>query len=134
MTEANPNSADEPKKKSLKLLLRSKPVGEVDTSVGRVYLYPLRVRDITDFGKLGPGDAVTQLRNFLNSIASLTVESDEAPERIPLDPEIAKRLSEDEVEQLADAYVQSSEWQTVGKTARITSLLRGRKVKRLRLT
>lgn len=113
MTDANPNPGDEPKKNSLKLLLRSKPAAEVDTAAGRIYLYPLRVRDMTDFEKLEPGDAVTQVRNFLTSIASLTVESDEAPERIPLDPEIAKTLSVDEVEQLAEAYVQSSGRQTV---------------------
>ncbi len=113
MTDANPSPGDEPKKKSLKLLLRSKPVAEVDTSVGRVYLYPLRVRDMADFGNLEPGNAVSQIRTFLPSIASLNVESDEAPERVPLDPQIAKTLSEDEVEQLAEAYVQSSGWQTV---------------------
>jgi len=113
MTGLNPTLGVEPKKKSLKLLLRSKPVAEVDTSAGRIYLYPLRVRDMTDFGKLEPADAINQVRNFLTSIASLTVESDEAPERISLDPEIAKRLSDDDVEQLAEAYVQSFEWQTV---------------------
>lgn len=113
MTESNPSPGEEPKKISLKLLLRSKPVAEVETSVGRIYLYPLRVRDMTDFGKLEPADAVTQIRNFLTSIASLSVESDEAPERIPLDPEIAKGLSDDEIEQIAEAHVQSSEWQTV---------------------
>jgi len=113
MTGSNPTSGEEPKKKSLKLLLRSKPAAEVDTAAGRIYLYPLRVRDMTDFEKLEPGDSVNQVRNFLTSIASLTVESDEAPERIPLDPEIAKTLSVDEVEQLAEAYVQSSGWQTV---------------------
>jgi len=113
MTGSNPTSGEEPKKKSLKLLLRSKPAAEVDTAAGRIYLYPLRVRDMTDFEKLEPGEAVNQVRNFLTSIASLTVESDEAPERIPLDPEIAKTLSVDEVEQLAEAYVQSSGWQTV---------------------
>lgn len=113
MTDANPNPSDEPKKNSLKLLLRSKPFAEVDTSVGRVYLYPLRVRDMTDFGNLESGNAVTLIRTFLSSIASLNVESDEAPERLPLDPQIAKTLSEDEVERLAEAYVQSSGWQTV---------------------
>lgn len=113
MTASNPTPGDEPKKKSLKLLLRLKPAAEVDTAAGRIYLYPLRVRDMTDFEKLEPGKAVNQVRNFLTSIASLTVESDEVPERIPLDPEIAKTLSEDEVEQLAEAYVQSSGWQTV---------------------
>ena len=113
MTGLTPTHGDEPKKKSLKLLLRSKPVAVVDTSADRIYLYPLRVRDMTDFGKLEPADAINQVRSFLTSIASLTVESDEAPERIPLDPEIAKRLSDDEVEQLAEAFVQSSGWQTV---------------------
>ena len=113
MTESNPPPGEVPKKKSLKLLLRSKPVAEVETSIGRIYLYPMRVRDMTDFGKLEPADALTQVRHFLTSIGSLTVESDAAPERIPLDPEISKTLSDDEFEQLAEAYVQSSEWQTV---------------------
>ena len=113
MTESNQPPGEEPKKKSLKLLLRSKPVAEVETSVGRIYLYPLRLQDLTDFGKLEPGDAVNQVRDFLTSVASLTVESDEAPERIPLDAEIAKELSDDEIEQIAEAHVQSSEWKTV---------------------
>lgn len=49
MTDSKQPDGDEPKKKSLKLLLRSKPVAEVETSIGRIYLYPLRVRDMTDF-------------------------------------------------------------------------------------
>jgi hypothetical protein len=101
------------KKIPVKLLLRSKPVAQVETSVGRIYLYPLRVRDMTDFEQLETEDALTQLRNFLTSIASLTMESDETLERISLDREIAKRLSDDEVEQLAEIYVKSAEWQTV---------------------
>jgi len=113
MTESKPPPGEEPKKKSLKLLLRSKPVAEVQTSVGLIYLYPLRVRDMTEFGKLMPADAVNQVRDFLTSVASLTVESDEAPERIPLDPVILKGPSNDEIDQIAEAYVQSPEWQTV---------------------
>lgn len=38
MTEANPDSGDELKKTSLKLPLRLKPISNVDTSVGRIYL------------------------------------------------------------------------------------------------
>lgn len=113
MTESKQPHGDEPKKKSLKLLLRSKPVAEVETSIGRIYLYPLRVRDMTDFEKLEPAEAIDQIRNFLTSIGSLALESDETPERIPLDPEIAKTLSDDEVELLSEAYVQSSVWQKV---------------------
>lgn len=117
MTEPTQPHGDEPKKKSLKLLLRSKPITEVETSIGRIYLYPLRVRDMTDFGSLEPAGVYSQVRNFLSSIGSLTVETDDAPERIPLDQEITKTLSDDEVEQIAEAYVQSSEWKKVRERA-----------------
>lgn len=113
MTGSNPTPGEEPKKKSLKSLLRSKPVAEVDTSAGRIYLYPLQVRDMTDFVKLEPANAVSQARDFLTSIGSLNAESSEVSERISLNPEIAKRLTDDEVERLAEAYVESFAWQSV---------------------
>jgi len=115
MTESKQPNGEEPKNKSLKLLLRSKPIAELETSIGHIYLYPLRVRDLTDFEKLEPAEAIDQFRNFLSSIGSLTVESNDAPERIPLDQEITKTLSDDDVDQIAKAYVQSSEWQKVGE-------------------
>jgi len=68
---------------------------------------------MTDFEKLEPGDAVSQIRAFLPSIGSLTVESDEAPECVPLDAGIADGLSDDEIERAAEAYAKSSDWQTV---------------------
>ncbi|ODU09019.1 MAG: hypothetical protein ABS84_09930 [Rubrivivax sp. SCN 71-131] len=97
----------------IKDLLRSKPATDVETSAGRIYLYPLRMRDMTDFEKIEPGDAISKIRAFLPSIGSLTVESDEAPERVPLDAGIADGLSDDEIERAADAYTKSSAWQTV---------------------
>ena len=113
MTQENPLPSDEPKKNTLKLLLRSKPAVDVETAAGRIYLYPLRLCDMTDFEKLEPGNAASQIRAFLPSIASLTVESDEAPDRVPLDAAIAAGLSNDEIERIADAYTKSSAWQTV---------------------
>ena len=112
MTQENPPPSEEPKKNTLKLLLRSKPAVDVETAAGRIYLYPLRVRDMTDFGKFEPGDAISQIRAFLPSIASLVLESDDAPERVPLDTVIADGLSNDEIERIADAYAQSSAWHT----------------------
>lgn len=97
----------------IKDLLRSHPIADVETSAGRIYLYPLRLRDMTDFEKLEPGDAVNQIRAFLPSIGSLTVESDEAPERVPLDAGIVDGLTDDEIERAAEAYTKSSAWQTV---------------------
>jgi hypothetical protein len=61
MTRENPPSGEEPKKNMLKLLLRSKPAADVETPAGHIHLYPLRVRDMTDFGKLEPSDAVSQI-------------------------------------------------------------------------
>lgn len=97
----------------IKDLLRSHPSADVETLAGRIYLYPLRMCDMTDFEKLEPGDAVSQIRAFLPSIGSLTVESDEAPERVPLDAGIADGLTDDEIERAAEAYTKSSAWQTV---------------------
>ncbi|HBO2913631.1 hypothetical protein [Pseudomonas aeruginosa] len=96
----------------IKELLRSEPVADIETSAGRIYLYPLRVCDMTDFEKLEPGDAVSQVRAFLPSIGSLTVEPDETLERVPLDAAIVAGLPNDEIERIADAYVQSPAWQT----------------------
>lgn len=113
MTQDNLSSGEKLKRNTLEQLLRSKPVTEVDTSAGRVYLYPLRVRDITDFSKLEPGDAVSQLRAFLPCIASLALESDEAPERVPLEAAIVAALSRDEIERIAGAYIQSGVLQAI---------------------
>ncbi|AYK25099.1 hypothetical protein APB68_24885 [Pseudomonas aeruginosa] len=101
----------------IKDLLRSKPVTHIETSAGRIYLYPLRMCDMTDFEKLGPGEAVSQIRRFLPSIGSLTVESDESPDRIPLDAEIASGLTDDEIERIAEAYGSSSAWQTTRESS-----------------
>lgn len=101
----------------IKDLLRSKPVTHIETSAGRIYLYPLRMCDMTDFEKLGPGEAVSQIRRFLPSIGSLTVESDESPDRIPLDAEIASGLSDDEIERIAEAYGSTSAWKTTRESS-----------------
>ncbi|MCB5196481.1 hypothetical protein [Deefgea salmonis] len=111
MTVSNPTDGEEPKNISLKLLLGLKPIAEPATSVGIVYLYPLRTTDMTDFEELEPADAANQLRIFLSSIASLTLESDAFPKRIPLDAAIAKALSGEEVEQLAEEYIKAATWQ-----------------------
>jgi len=115
MTQSDSPSDAEPNKKNLKLLLRLKPVADVDTSVGRIYLYPLRTCDFGDFEKLEPENTVNQVRAFLSSIGSLTLESDEAPERTPLNPEVVKDISDEEIERLAEAYVQTPVFNRVSK-------------------
>ncbi|MDR0781674.1 MAG: hypothetical protein LBF16_13460 [Pseudomonadales bacterium] len=89
------------------------PASDVETSAGRIYLYPLRMPDMTDFRKLEPGNAVSQIRAFLPSIGSLTLVSKDEPERVPLDADAVKGLSDEEIERISDAYEKSYAWQTI---------------------
>lgn len=94
MTESEYLHRDEPKK-SLRLRRRPKPVGEVDASVCRIYMYPMRVRDMTNFWKLEPADGIYQVTRIFARISGLNLETDGTPKRIPLDPEIRKTLSDE---------------------------------------
>lgn len=96
--------------KSLLTKLRTKPIAEVDTTVGRIYLYPLRVKDFNDLSELETSDPVRSVRRALPSISSLSVQTDENPERIPLEPQHAHNLSEADIEQLAEVYIKSAKW------------------------
>ena len=110
MSETNPASGESPKKVTLKQLLRLEPAVDVQTSSGRIYLYPLRMQDLADFRKLEPADAVSQFRAFLPCIGSFEIESDASPDRVPLEGNVAAGIPDGEIDQLAEAYAQSSEF------------------------
>lgn len=96
--------------KSLLSKLRTKPIAEVDTAAGRIYLYPLRVKDFNDLVELESSDPVRSIKRVLPSISSLSVQTDEHPERIPLDPQHVHDLSEADIERLAEVYITSAKW------------------------
>lgn len=83
MAQENPSSSEEPKKSTLKLLLWSEPINDVETSVSRICVYPLRVRDMTAFGKFDPGEAGQSDQGF--PAEHWQFECDDAPERVPFD-------------------------------------------------
>ena len=92
----------------MKLSLFLGPSTDVQTSIGKVYLYPLRSSDFSRFEKLADGEPSARLREFLPCIASLSLTSKPDTEREPLALEFVAQFSNDEVEVIAEAYASSA--------------------------
>lgn len=97
---------DAPKQKGLNLDLLFGPVKHVPTSIGTLYLYGLRVSDMSTFASSTGSDAISRVRSFLPHIASLTEAKRFKDERPPLTTEEVDRLSVVEVENVAEAYAE----------------------------
>lgn len=106
------NEGDPSPKKSLDISIFLEPVADVSTSIGKVYLYPLRTSDIGRIGKLQDGAPILRFREFLPCIASLHATTKFEAERVPLTSDEVTQLADDEVERLAEAYAFSSALQT----------------------
>lgn len=100
-------NAGKPQEQGLDISIFLKPVAEVNTSIGRVFLFPLRTSDIVEYKKLSGQPEVGRIRNFLPCIASLSAENSFTKDRVAITKEDAGRLSDDEVEALAVAYASS---------------------------
>lgn len=113
-SDGNPSDAagDPPKKKELDISLFPGPTTDVQTSIGKIYLYPPRVSDYTSFQKLSTPDPATRFREFLPCVTSLSATSKIEKEREPLALELVAQLSNEEVEALAEAYASSAALQT----------------------
>lgn len=112
MTDVNNTNSNEPKKKSLKDLLLLKPVADLNTSLGKVYLYPLRVQDMSHYESVSTSEAIDKIRALIGHIGTMVPVTDEQPERIALEPHITENLSDAEVEGLSDIYLKSSVFRT----------------------
>lgn len=97
---------DAPKKKGLNLDLLFGPVTTVPTSVGTLYLYGLRVSDLSTLEMLPGKEAITRIRAFLPHVASLVEAKGFKDERPPLATEDVNRLSDAEVERVAEVYAE----------------------------
>lgn len=109
----NPNDvggsdAELPKKKGLNLSIFLKPVAEVDTSIGKLYLFPLRDSDMRALNALSATDSVERTREFLPCIASLSSDYGLKHERVGITPDEASSLSEEEIEVVAEAFASSN--------------------------
>lgn len=110
MTQDDSSSRSEqgkPRKKGLNLDLLFRPATAVPTSIGTLYLYGLRTSDFGAFETLPGKEPIARIRAFLPHIASLVEATGFKDERPPLAAEDVDRLSDAEVEHVAEVYVET---------------------------
>lgn len=106
--DAGGSDAEPPKKKGLDLSIFLKHVAEVDTPIGKLYLFPLRTSDLQAFNALSATDLVKRTREFLPCIASLSPDYGLKHERIGITSDQAASLSDGTVETIAEAFASSN--------------------------
>ncbi len=102
------SNAEQHRKKGLDISTFLKHVAEADTSIGRIFLFPLRVSDVSEYAKLPDQPSTDRIRDFLPCIASLSADYSLDKERVAITAEQLDQLSGDEIEALAEAYGSSS--------------------------
>lgn len=102
------SNAEPPKKKGLDLGIFLKPVTEMDSSVGKLFLFPLRVSDFGEYEKLSAQIPAERIKEFLPCIASLSPDHSLDQKRVAITAVQVERLSDQEVEALAETYASSS--------------------------
>ena len=102
--DAQSSGQGSPKRKTLNLDLLFGPVTSVPTTVGTVYLYGLRASDYEVIGKLTEADPSARFRALLPCVASLVENKTFKEERQPIPPEAVDRLTDSDLDALADAY------------------------------
>jgi hypothetical protein len=102
--DSSSGNQDAPKKKGLNLDLLFGPATIVPTSVGTLYLYGLRTSDLSALKSLPGEEPIVRIRAFLPHIASLVEAKAFKDERPPLANEDVDRLSDAEVEHVAEVY------------------------------
>jgi hypothetical protein len=104
----SPRSDGKPLKKGFDLNIYLEPVTDVQTSIGKLYLFPLRASDIDSYKRISTDKPVARIREFLPFIASLSFNNTLKNKRVAITVEQVGQLSDEEVESLAEAYATSS--------------------------
>ena len=107
--DAQSSGEGPPKRKSVNLDLLFGPVTSVLTTVGTLYLYGLRASDYTAFEKLTETEPSARFRALLPCIASLVENKTFNEERQPVPPEEVSRLTDSDLDALADAYAAATQ-------------------------
>lgn len=106
----SPRSEGKPLTKGQILSIFPKPLANVQTSIGQLYLFPLRTSDIDSYKSISADEPVDRIREFLPFIASLSFSDAQKKERVAIPVEQVGQLSDEEVEVLAEAYTSSSDF------------------------
>lgn len=81
------------------------PIANIQTSIGELFLLPLLVSDIENYKSISDDGPVNRIRRFLPRIASLSPDHVFNKERETISDEHVEKLSDDDIEIIADAYV-----------------------------
>ena len=110
-------NAEQPKKGRLPASLLPKPVAKVDTSEGNLFLFPLRMLDLSKYRKISQQEPAERVREFLLTIASTSPEYSVDNQRVALTENQVAQLSDQDIENIAEAYVSSDALQAeqIGK-------------------
>jgi hypothetical protein len=103
---------DAPQKKGFDLSSFLKPVAEVDSAIGKLFLFPLGRSDISAFKDISSKEQDKRIREFLPFIASLSPDYSWEKERSGVTHDQIQSLSDLEVEKLAEAYALSDEFRS----------------------
>ncbi len=106
--EAEGGEAEPPLKKGFDLNITIKHIAEVDTPIGKLYLFPLRVSDLRAYSKLNATDAIERIRTFLPCISSLSTDYALKQERIDITIDQALQLTDQTLQKIAETYALSS--------------------------
>ncbi|MBK5648962.1 hypothetical protein [Acinetobacter johnsonii] len=83
------------------LALTGTAVSEVNTTIGKVFLFPLTFGAVLVYGKIEGDSPKARVRKFLPEIASLSLDRNE--EKITIEQAI--QLSDEELDSISEAYV-----------------------------
>jgi len=106
--DAGSSDAEPSKNKGFDISTLLKHVAEVDTPIGKLYLFPLRTSDLQAFTELTATDAVERIRALLPCIASLYPDYGLKHERVVITPDQVSSLSDETVETIAEAFASSN--------------------------
>jgi hypothetical protein len=107
-SDSNASGGEQPKKSGFDISTFLKPVVEVDTVIGKLFLFRLRDEDVRAAKGLQPGDAIARIREFLPCIASLSAEYSRKQQRAGITADQVRSLPDQEVERLAESYALSN--------------------------
>lgn len=83
-----------------------KPVANIDTNIGRIFLYPLTIGAIEKYTDSLEASAIARIRKFLPTISSLSADRKES--KLSLDQ--VAQLSDDEIELISEVYALSGQF------------------------
>lgn len=109
MSEKKATSSEKPKarldlNKILEITL--KPVANIDTNIGRIFLYPLTIGAIEKYTSSLEASAIERIRKFLPTISSLSPDRKES--KLSLNQ--MAQLSDDEIELISEVYTLSGQF------------------------